>query len=97
MKKRKKNKMNEAQNIKLGLSSGESVSKKSFKRVTLKNIFDAIDKRTIPESLKNKLKEKAKNYPHQALNMFLVSLDRFIAEDNKKYFNVNKNELEFPK
>jgi hypothetical protein len=88
--------MNEAQNLNISLSYGQNTSRNSFRKITLNNVFEAIDKKTISNELKNKIKEKAKNYPHQALNMFLANLDKTIAKENKKDMLNNKNELEFP-
>jgi len=88
--------MNEAQNLNISLSYGQNASRNSFRKTTLKSVFEAIDKKTISDELKNKIKEKAKNYPHQALNMFLINLDKTITKENKKDMLNNKNELEFP-
>lgn len=90
--------MNEAQNINFRLSTNDDQGgrRSKIKKTTLKNIFEIIDKKTISESLKEKLKNKAKNYPHQALNMFLSNIDRFIAKENKNNFLDTKKELEFP-
>jgi|688.fasta_scaffold00614_84 hypothetical protein len=90
--------MNEAQNLNMSLSYGQqNASRNSFRKITLKNVFEAIDKKTISDDLKNKIKEKAKNYPHQALNMFLINLDKTITKENKKDIALNKkDELEFP-
>lgn len=91
--------MGETENFNFHLSlSGEEPRRKSFiKTTTLKNVFDAIDKKTIEEDIKECLKNKAKNYPHQALKMFILNLDRHISEENKNKNKENKiNELEFP-
>jgi hypothetical protein len=93
--------MSETENLNFNLSlNGDSRNKSSsFRKINLKNVFEAIDKKTIDDDVKDSLKNKAKNYPHQALKLFILNLDRHIAEENKKNINKNKNkinELEFP-
>jgi hypothetical protein len=90
--------MSNAENINLSLSAGENSRKSNFKKINLKTVYDAIDEKVISESLRKKLKDKAKNYPHQALKIFLLSLDKHIATENRKNIDINndKNELEFP-
>lgn len=92
--------MGETENLNFNLSlNGDSRSKNSsLRKINLKNVFEVIDKKTIDDDTKNSLKNKAKNYPHQALKLFILNIDRHIAEENKKNRNKkNKiNELEFP-
>ena len=90
---------NEAENLNFHLSAGQDQPIKSgnFRKITLKNVFDAIDEKVLTESIREKLKNKARNYPHQALRIFLLSLDRHIAQESKNIKpTVEQKELEFP-
>lgn len=90
--------MSEAENFNFNLSiDGEESRKlKINRRTTLKNVFEVIDKKTIDNSIKEILKNKAKSYPHQALKMFILNIDRHISAENKKNIKNKVNELEFP-
>lgn len=90
--------MTEAERFNINLFSGSGNKKSTFKKVTLKNIFEEIDSRTLPENVKENLKNKAKNYPYEAFKLFLLSLDRHISEEinNNIKNNSSVKELEFP-
>jgi len=88
--------MQEAENVRFNIS-GAGGGPRSFIKITLKNVYDAIDEKFIDENLKQSLKKAAANYPFQALNSFILNLDKYIAKENSKNkFKIEKEELEFP-
>ena len=91
--------MQEAQNFRFNIT-GAGGGSRSFMKTTLKNVYDAIDKKVFDEGVKESLKKAASNYPFQALNSFILNLDKHIAKEiskNKNNFNkIEKEELEFP-
>jgi 20S proteasome alpha/beta subunit len=88
--------MQEAENVRFNIS-GAGGSRSNFVRTTLKNVYDAIDEKVIDESARESLKKAAANYPFQALNNFILNLDKYVSKEiTKNSFKNKKEELEFP-
>lgn len=87
--------MQEAENLRLNISgSGRSGSNLV---TTLKNVYDVIDEKVLDESVRESLKKAASTYPFQALNNFILNLNKHILKETKKNsFKNKKEELEFP-
>lgn len=90
--------MGETENFNISLNAGiESRRLNPFRKITLKNVFEAIDNKIISDDLKAILKSKAESYPFQALKTFLQNLDKHVAQENKKIHHKDpQDELEFP-
>ena len=88
--------MQEAENVRFNIS-GAGGGRSSFTRITLKNVYDAIDEKVLDESMRDSLKKTASNYPFQALNNFILNLDKYVSKEiSKNGFKNKKEELEFP-
>lgn len=88
--------MQEAENVRFNIS-GAGGGRSSFTRTTLKNVYDAIDEKVIDKSARESLKKAAANYPFQALNNFILNLDKYVSKEiAKNSFKNKKEELEFP-
>ena len=53
-------------------------------------VLKIIENKTISDSMKIILREKANNYPNQALDSFIRNIDKIIYSENKKLLNNNK-------
>ena len=88
--------MQEAEKVSFNIS-GAGGSRSNVIRTTLKNVYDAIDEKVLDESMRVALKKTASNYPFQALNNFILNLDKYVSKEiSKNSFKNKKEELEFP-
>lgn len=79
--------MNEAEKIKFRLAANKEEYEKrvpcNLTTLTIKDVNKIIDEKEIDEGIKDKLKNMAKNYPFQALSIFVKNIDKNISKIRK--------------
>lgn len=80
--------MNETERFKFRLSANKEEYEKripsDLKILTLNQVNKIIDEKDIEDTIKEKLKKMARNYPFQALSNFIKNIDRNISKLRKK-------------